>query len=84
MTTHARVVCIALPIVLSNATSPLLGAVDTAVIGQLGLAAPTGAVVPGRRLHSAKPCHGAGQRDEALEGRDGLFTAQGDAAEAFD
>ena len=46
MTTHARVVCIALPIVLSNATSPLLGAVDTAVIGQLGLAAPTGAVVP--------------------------------------
>ena len=42
--THARVFRIALPIVLSNATIPLLGAVDTAVIGQLGLAAPIGAV----------------------------------------
>ena len=35
---------IALPIVLSNATVPLLGAVDTGVVGQLGLAAPIGAV----------------------------------------
>nr|WP_246849295.1 MATE family efflux transporter [Rubellimicrobium arenae] len=35
---------IALPIVLSNATVPLLGAVDTAVVGQLGQAAPIGAV----------------------------------------
>lgn len=42
--THARVARIALPVVLSNATVPLLGAVDTAVIGQLGLAAPLGAV----------------------------------------
>ena len=42
--THARVFRIAMPIVLSNATIPLLGAVDTAVVGQLGLAAPTGAV----------------------------------------
>ena len=42
--THVRVIRIALPIVLSNATIPLLGAVDTAVIGQLGLAAPIGAV----------------------------------------
>jgi MATE family multidrug resistance protein len=42
--THARVVKIALPVVLSNATVPLLGAVDTAVIGQMGLAAPIGAV----------------------------------------
>ena len=42
--THARVLKIALPIVLSNATIPLLGAVDTGVIGQLGLAAPIGAV----------------------------------------
>ena len=41
---HARVFRIALPIVLSNATIPLLGAVDTAVIGQLGQAAPIGAV----------------------------------------
>jgi multidrug resistance protein, MATE family len=42
--THRRVFRIATPIVLSNATIPLLGAVDTAVIGQLGLAAPIGAV----------------------------------------
>ena len=42
--THRRVVRIAGPIVLSNATVPLLGAVDTAVIGQLGAAAPLGAV----------------------------------------
>lgn len=42
--THARVLRIALPIVLSNATVPLLGAVDSAVIGQLGQAAPLGAV----------------------------------------
>jgi multidrug resistance protein, MATE family len=42
--THTRLVKIAGPIVLSNATVPLLGAVDTAVIGQLGEAAPLGAV----------------------------------------
>ncbi len=42
--THARVARIALPVVLSNATVPLLGAVDTAVTGQLGQAAPLGAV----------------------------------------
>ncbi|GAB4383686.1 MATE family efflux transporter [Albidovulum sp.] len=42
--THRRVLRIALPIVLSNATVPLLGAVDTGVVGQLGEAAPIGAV----------------------------------------
>jgi multidrug resistance protein, MATE family len=42
--TDRRVLRIALPIVLSNATVPLLGAVDTAVVGQMGLAAPIGAV----------------------------------------
>ena len=42
--THARVLRIAAPIILSNATIPLLGAVDTAVIGQIGQAAPMGAV----------------------------------------
>jgi MATE family multidrug resistance protein len=42
--THARVLRVAGPIVLSNATVPLLGAVDTGVVGQLGLAAPIGAV----------------------------------------
>ena len=42
--THARVLKIALPIVISNATVPILGAVDTGVVGQLGAAAPIGAV----------------------------------------
>jgi multidrug resistance protein, MATE family len=42
--THRRVLRIALPIVFSNATIPILGAVDTAVVGQLGQAAPIGAV----------------------------------------
>ncbi|MFD0858898.1 MATE family efflux transporter [Roseovarius aquimarinus] len=42
--THRRVLRIAWPIVLSNATVPLLGLVDTGVIGQLGEAAPIGAV----------------------------------------
>lgn len=42
--THRRVLKIAGPIVLSNATVPILGAVDTGVVGQLGLAAPIGAV----------------------------------------
>lgn len=42
--THARVLKVAGPVVLSNATVPILGAVDTGVIGQLGEAAPIGAV----------------------------------------
>jgi MATE family multidrug resistance protein len=42
--THRRVLNVAVPIVISNATIPILGAVDTAVVGQLGLAAPIGAV----------------------------------------
>ena len=42
--THARVLRLSLPIVISNATVPILGAVDTGVVGQLGEAAPIGAV----------------------------------------
>lgn len=42
--THARVLHIAVPVVLSNVTVPILGAVDTGVVGQLGEAAPIGAV----------------------------------------
>ncbi|WP_207102757.1 MATE family efflux transporter [Paracoccus shandongensis] len=42
--THRRVLAIAVPIVLSNATVPLLGLVDTAVIGQLGRPEAIGAV----------------------------------------
>lgn len=42
--TSRRVLAIALPIVLSNATIPLLGAVDTGVVGQLGHPELIGAV----------------------------------------
>ncbi len=42
--THKRVLRIAVPVVLSNITVPLLGLVDTGVIGQLGDAAMIGAV----------------------------------------
>lgn len=42
--THKRVLYLAIPVVLSNATVPILGVVDTAVIGQMGEAIPIGAV----------------------------------------
>ena len=45
--THRRILKIALPVVLSNATVPLLGAVDVGVVGRLGEAAPIGAVALG-------------------------------------
>ena len=51
--THRRVLGIALPIVLSNATVPLLGLVDTAVVGQLGDPVPIGAVAIGAVVLSA-------------------------------
>lgn len=42
--THRRVLGIAGPIVLANATVPILGVVDTGVVGQLGDPVPIGAV----------------------------------------
>jgi len=51
--THKRVLNIAVPVVLSNATVPILGAVDTGVVGQIGLAAPIGAVGIGAVVLSA-------------------------------
>lgn len=42
--THRRIFRIAGPIVISNATVPILGAVDTGVVGQLGDPVPIGAV----------------------------------------
>ncbi len=51
--THTRVLRIALPVVLSNATVPLLGIVDTGVIGQMGQAAPIGAVGIGATILGA-------------------------------
>ncbi|MDG4649695.1 MATE family efflux transporter [Roseibacterium sp. SDUM158017] len=41
---HGRVLRIAVPVVISNATIPLLGIVDTAVVGQIGDPVPIGAV----------------------------------------
>lgn len=51
--THRRVLAIAIPIVLANVTVPILGVVDTAVVGQMGLAAPIGAVGIGAIILSA-------------------------------
>ncbi len=51
--THRRVLGIAIPIVLANATVPLLGLVDTAVVGQLGDPVPIGAVAIGAVILSA-------------------------------
>ena len=42
--THRRVLNIAIPIVLSNLTVPILGLVDTGVVGHLGLPEAIGAV----------------------------------------
>ena len=42
--THRRILNIAVPVVLGNITVPLLGLVDTGVVGQMGLATPIGAV----------------------------------------
>lgn len=51
--TNRRVLKIAIPIVLSNVTIPILGAVDTGVVGQMGDAAPIGAVGLGAIILSA-------------------------------
>ncbi len=42
--TYRRVLSIAVPIMLANVTVPLLGVVDTGVVGQMGDAVPIGAV----------------------------------------
>lgn len=41
---HRRILKIAVPVVLANATVPLLGLVDTGVVGQMGQAVPIAAV----------------------------------------
>ena len=45
--THRRILKIAIPIVLANSTVPLLGAVDTFVVGQINSPVPIGAVAIG-------------------------------------
>jgi MATE family multidrug resistance protein len=78
--THRRIWAISWPIILSNATIPILGAVDTAVVGQMGQAAPIGAVGMGAIVLAsvywifgflrmgtsglAAQAHGAGDREE--------------------
>lgn len=51
--THRRILSFALPITFANITVPLLGVVDTGVVGQLGQAAPIGAVGIGAVILSA-------------------------------
>jgi MATE family multidrug resistance protein len=51
--THRRVLALALPILAANVTVPILGAVDTAVVGQMAEAAPIGAVGIGAIILSA-------------------------------
>lgn len=51
--THSRVLALALPILAANVTVPILGAVDTAVVGQMAEAAPIGAVGIGAIILSA-------------------------------
>lgn len=53
MLTHRRILKVAVPIVLSNATVPILGAVDTGVVGQIGDPVPIGAVGIGAIVLSA-------------------------------
>ncbi|MFQ6549726.1 MATE family efflux transporter [Aestuariibius sp. 2305UL40-4] len=50
---NRRVLKIALPIVLSNATIPILGLVDTGVVGQIGTAEPIAAVGVGAAMITA-------------------------------
>lgn len=50
--TRSKVMHIAWPIVLSNATVPLLGLADTAVIGNLGQASLLGAIAVGAMIFS--------------------------------
>ena len=50
--THASILTLAVPIILSSITTPLVGAIDTAVIGQLGIAALVGGVAIGATIFS--------------------------------
>ncbi|MFO1170329.1 MAG: MATE family efflux transporter [Hyphomicrobiaceae bacterium] len=50
--TNATILSLAVPIILSNLTTPLVGAVDTAVVGQLGVPALVGGVAIGATVFS--------------------------------
>lgn len=51
-TTHGAITRLAIPIILANAAVPLLGLVDTAVIGHSGTAADVGAIAFGSLIFS--------------------------------
>lgn len=51
-TRHSAIIRLALPIILANAAVPLLGLVDTAVIGHSGTAADLGAIALGSLIFS--------------------------------
>lgn len=48
--THASVLAVALPIIIANVSTPLIGIVDTAVLGQLGNPSYIGAVAIGAMI----------------------------------
>ena len=50
---HRTILAIAVPIMLSNASTPLLGLVDLAAVGRIGGAAPIGAVALGALVFTA-------------------------------
>ena len=52
LVTHRTVLAIALPIMLSNVSEPLIGVVDTAILGQLGDAYYIGAIAVGAIIFS--------------------------------
>ncbi len=73
---HRRVWALAVPIMLSTLSTPLLGAVDTAVIGRLPDAAYIGGVaVESQILKSAGNLKRAGRAGQRASGRP-MFTAR--------
>lgn len=50
--THRDILSISVPIILANVTTPLVGLVDTAVVGQLGIASAMGGVAIAAMLFS--------------------------------
>ena len=49
---HRNIIRLAIPIILANAAVPLLGLVDTAVIGHSGTSADLGAIALGSLIFS--------------------------------
>lgn len=67
---HRDVLLIAVPIIISNVTTPLIGFVDAAVIGRLGVAHLIGGVAIGAVLFNMLYC-GFGEASRLFEALDG-------------